>query len=454
MTRPKFFRDPIHVQLRFDDVDLSASCPTDSFSAKYSWLARKIIDTPSFQRLRFVRQNGLANLVFHGAEHTRFTHSLGVSHLAQRMYDHIIRNANLPEDEGTKLSAVIAALIHDVGHGPFSHTMEEILDLPGVQFHHERMTLRFVLEPDSEVSRLLSEVDQTLPGKIAAFFDKKVRLNNHWSYKIVSSQLDADRLDYLQRDALFAGLRGHGFDIERILDLLSHHDEQGIAVERGAIEAVEAYLVTLDLLYRAVYYHHTVRAATTMLSSLFRRAVDLHRNGDRSVFLFASFGDKFAELVDKGERMELPKYARLTEFHAWALVDHWREHKDGVLSTLSSMLLRRELFKTIPVDPQQFRDTQQREETAKEYVRRYYADLSGDVAQYFVIYDDPARTSYKRYDWSAESAEESIWLLGSGKPARPLEDDEESTIVQAFRSRRYFPRLIVPARVRDELLRS
>jgi HD superfamily phosphohydrolase len=243
MSRPKFFRDPVHLQIRFEDVNLDAACPAAPHTARQSWLARKIIDCPIFQRLRFIRQNGLANLVFHGAEHTRFTHSIGVGYLAEVMHDRICRNMGEQQDDGTKLSTVVAALIHDLGHGPFSHTMEEILAENGVAFDHEKMTLRYILEQDSEVHRLIRTVDAELPQRLAKFFDKTLRDEDHWSYKIVSSQLDADRLDYLHRDALFAGIRGHGFDLERILDLLSHHDGKSIGVERGALEAIERILL-------------------------------------------------------------------------------------------------------------------------------------------------------------------------------------------------------------------
>ncbi len=234
MSRPKFFRDPVHVQLRFEDVDLSKP-PSKNSAAMISWSARQIIDCIPFQRLRFIRQNGLANLVFHGAEHTRFTHSLGVAHLAQLMYERICRNMDSEEDDEIKFCTVIAALIHDVGHGPFSHALEEILSENGVPFHHENMTLKLLLDPESPINKFIAGIDKSLPEKIAAYFEQERRKQDHWAYKIVSSQLDADRLDYLQRDALFCGIRGQGFDLERILDLLCHSEEKRIAVERGAI---------------------------------------------------------------------------------------------------------------------------------------------------------------------------------------------------------------------------
>lgn len=451
MTRPKFFRDPVHIQIRFEDVDLKGTCPTAPYAGKQSWLTRRIIDSPTFQRLRFIRQNGLANLVFHGAEHTRFTHSIGVAHLAETMHDRICRNMGIEHNDEVKLSTVCAALIHDVGHGPFSHTMEDILSDSGVPFHHERMTLRYISDSDSEINSLLRSVDSSLPQKLAKFFDKTQRETDHWSYKVVSSQLDADRLDYLQRDALFAGLRGHGFDLERILDLLLHHDGKSIGVERGALEAIEAYLVTLDLLYRGVYYHHAIRAASRMLTSLFRRAVYLHKNGDSTLFSPHGHPSPLKYLIDEGEKLPLDKYSTLTEFQTWYLIESWTRHADKIVSELATRLLQRKLFKTIPIDPQKIQETNKRIDDAKSITRRLYPDIAQDAEQYFVMVDEPDRTSYKTYDWKAETSDESIWLVGGVKRPSPLELDDESTIVTAFRSKRYFPRIIVLPEVRDEL---
>lgn len=125
MARPKLFRDPVHGQIRFEDVDLRQPAPTDGgWSKRGNWLLRKLIDTQEFQRLRFIRQNGLANFVFHGAEHSRFSHSMGVAYLAHEMHDRIVRNMGEQPDEQWELSLGAASLLHDIGHGPFSHTLE------------------------------------------------------------------------------------------------------------------------------------------------------------------------------------------------------------------------------------------------------------------------------------------------------------------------------------------
>jgi HD superfamily phosphohydrolase len=361
------------------------------------------------------------------------------------MYERICRNTSAKEDEDQKLCTIVAAAVHDVGHGPFSHTMEEILTENGIPFDHENMTLRYIVEQDSPINRFLREADKKLPERIAAFFDQERRPADHWSYKIVSSQLDADRLDYLQRDSLFAGIKGQGFDLERILDLLCSSDGKRIAVERGAMEAIEAYLMTLDLLYRSIYYHHTVRAATRMLLSLFKRAVFLRRNGDRTVFLEA---DPLAALVDQGEKIPISEYSRLTEINAWACIATWQSHTDQILRELSGRLLERKLFKAIDLPDMGYEELKAFEEKAREITTKLYAGFPADAAQYFVAYDEPSRTSYKTYDWRPESSDDSIWLVEDDGQEHPLEADEDSTIVQAFKNKRYFPRLIVPPEVR------
>ncbi|TDR93359.1 HD domain-containing protein [Enterovirga rhinocerotis] len=439
VTRPKFFRDPLHLQIRFDLADEGK---------RYGATLLRIIDSGVFQRLRFVRQNGLANLVFHGAEHSRFAHSMGVMHVARTMYERISRNMSEPESEDEKFLIQVAGLVHDVGHGPFSHTMEEVLKENGVDFHHENMTKRFILEDGSEIFRLLSDIDPDIPDKLMPFFDKKRRVIDSWQYRIVSSQMDADRLDYVQRDALFAGLRGHGFDIERVFDLLFHH-ENSIAVDRGAIEAVEAYLVTMDQLYRAIYNHHAVRAATQMLLRLFRRAVKLHQGGNHSVFppvLGASH--PMSELLVQGDKIELDKYLRLTDAAMWSLIDVWQFSDDQILSDLSSRIVGRRLFKTISIDPIDVAKTQSLIARAEDEVARVYGEEARD---YYVMIDEPTRTSYKGYDWRPDTPNESIWLTGGGQAPRPLEDEDENAIVTAFKQKRHFPRLVLPEEVREAL---
>lgn len=451
MSRPKFLRDPLHLQLRFDAVDLDREIPASGQDGRQSWLLRKLIDTNEFQRLRLIRQNGLANLVFHGAEHSRFSHSMGVMYLARAMYTCLVRNMGEQRVVEDELATVTAALLHDVGHGPFSHTIEEVLKELKIDFHHEKLTTRFMVE-EGPLNDLLKMVDQAFPEAVAAFIDKTKRPADHWKYKIVSSQLDADRLDYLLRDAYFCGLKGHGFDHHRILDLLRHHAGTQISIEEGALEAVESYLVTLDQLYRAIYYHHAVRAANRLLTSTLKRAVVLSQQGNKSVL--GQPGSPFRELVEKGQSIDLGLYARLGEHQIWTLVDGWRDHKDATLADLASRLAGRKLPKTISPPMESYQDFKRFDDQlarAKELAVAHIPFITEENVDYYVCPDYPQRTSYKTYDWKPDSANDSIWIIEDTGKAEPLEDHGRSRIVQGLKETKYFPRLVMPKEVRELL---
>jgi HD superfamily phosphohydrolase len=481
MPRPKFYRDPVHGQIRFDRVE-EALAPSlavaDSQPERaLSWLIRRLVDSREFQRLRHIRQNGLVNVVFHGAEHSRFGHSLGCAYLSREMYYRIVRNMDEAVDGQRLLATTTAALLHDVGHGPFSHVCEEILQSYGIPFDHEVMTFRYLTEEGSEVARLLAMIDGSFPQEVGLYINKKARAKlvraqkrkDHWCYKIVSSQIDADRLDYLVRDAYYAGLEGHGFDLQRLLDMLLHLDHTRIAVYRRAIEPVEGYLLALDQMYRTVYYHHTARAASAMLSAVLRRAFELYKQGDATVLPDGGSGraHPLRALVDHGQQVDLSEYARLCEFHVFALIEDWQHSRDRVLADLAQRLLRRHLSKAIDVDPHKYNTLQRLQKRAEELVLVRLPHVDRRTVGYYVSVDEPERTSYKLYDWRNERADESIWIVdgpaaaagatASGATpttgARPIEK-EPSSIITALQTKKYFHRLIVPPEIRDELARE
>ena len=200
MARPrqlgKVFRDPVHNIINYRD------------EAVLGPLIVSLIDTPEMQRLRSVRQLGLANLVFHGAEHSRFAHSMGVAHVARRICD-VFRNEMEPLD---RVATVAAALLHDIGHAPFSHVMERVF-----HFHHESLSAAILLHPENASHQILHQVDPSLPQRVV---DLICGATAGIGRDVVSSQMDADRLDYLLRDAHMTGAEVGRYDIERILKAL------------------------------------------------------------------------------------------------------------------------------------------------------------------------------------------------------------------------------------------
>ncbi len=466
MHRPRFFRDPIHGQIRLSRINLSKGYPTAAGTAtedQEGWLILSLINCRAFQRLRHIRQNGLANMVFHGMEHSRFSHSVGVSYLAGEMYDRVVRNGEQKSDPRRRLAVVAAGLLHDIGHGPFSHSIEDVLnDLNPEEkhwFHHERMTVRILLE-DPEVREKLSAVDSDFPEYVAAYMDKALRKPDHWTYRLLSSQLDADRLDYLMRDARNAGLQGHNFDLYRIVDMLFPWNDERIVVDRHATEAVEAYLLMLEHVYRAIYFHRGIRGVTILLGSILKRAFYLHNNGNTAVLQNGSSGsaNPFRLLLEHGTQIDVNEYVRLGEFHMWNMIEDWQYGGDKILSDLSRRLMRRQRFRAQDYDPY---DMSRWQRVCEEKIADLVCEKLGylginrqEALDYYVIVDDPKRVGYKTYNWASEGKDglkdEAIWLFDAGEEAQtpvPIENETGNGIFNALKSIKHFNRMMFPHEV-------
>lgn len=320
--KPKLFRDPVH-----DTIAISRT----SAAGK---LALALIDTREMQRLRRIRQLGLSFVVYPGAEHSRFAHSLGVLWLAWQISERVAHK--LAVDEEDRVLAVAAALLHDVGHGPFSHALEAVTGID-----HEDWSRALVLDPDSEVNRTLVAFDPTLPERVTAVLDKGGAAAP-WVSDLVSSQLDADRLDYILRDGHATGVRIGNYDLARILALLEVADGH-LAVHAGAQEAVEGYLLARFHMYKQVYLHKTSRSAERMLEAALRRAALLHRN--KHAFGYWPAGPLGALI--RGETLAPGAFARIDDTHVWVALSAWMDDGDRVLADLSRGLCERRLWKPV-----------------------------------------------------------------------------------------------------------
>jgi len=419
-------------------------------------LLEAIIDTELFQRLRGIRQTAVMNLVFHGAEHSRFAHSMGAAHVAGLMLDAAARNSGLEVSTAEREETVLAALLHDVGHGPFSHSLEEII---GPGFVHEKMSVRVLTAEESEIHRLLGDYDQGLPERLRLFIEHAPpdpARRPRWTHEIVSSQLDADRLDYLARDALMAGIRTHAFDLGRLVRSLVVIDEH-LVVDARAQDIVEAFLLALDQMYGTAYYHKTVRAASLLLEATIRRALDLARDDhpaslrERLFPLRGGRADSFYMLLTAGDRMALDDFVRLDEAYVMSLFSQWRDSPDPTLSDLVVAQKTRRFPKMVrlPLEATAFSraDWHDAARQAAAIFKRRFPERD---PRYYVHFDEPERLSYKRYAPGAGA--QPIRVTASDGTARPIESDPRS-IANNLSTRLYVPRLFVPEEIREEVER-
>ena len=301
----------------------------------------ELLETRAMQRLRRIKQMGMAWLVYPGAEHSRFSHALGALHVAQR----VTRQLRL--DGRVALDVKVAALLHDIGHGPLSHAWEHAF--PGSD--HERWGARIV-EEDPELRDALEHLAPGLVETLRGFWHKTYA--PAFARKLVSSQLDVDRLDYLLRDGHFSGAGYATYDLEWILHALAvedvrrgDEDPRDLVIDyRRGMYAVEQYLFARSYMYAQVYHHKTVRAAEWMLIKLFERYTQLARGGAEPPGLPAA-----AQLA-RGAEIAVEDYLRLHDVSVFHAVDTWGGRgygppaDDAVVRDLAARLVDRRLFKT------------------------------------------------------------------------------------------------------------
>src|SRR5215210_2557613 len=298
----------------------------------------RLIDAREFQRLRRIKQLGLALYTYQGAEHSRFTHSLGVLHLMTRVLDRL--SDSFPITTEDRAAACAAALLHDVGHGSFSHVMEKVLG-----FHHEAWTVRVVMSEETDIGRVLRSYSDDLPERVASIIEG--RFQPAALGQLVSSQLDVDRMDYLLRDSLMTGAKYGIYDLEWIINALQV-DEGGerIYVAARGLYAVEEYLQARYYMFRQVYFHRTLRSAEAVLRSALRRALKLLEAGED---VWCASGTAF-EKVLRRQPLTLEEHLEIDDSDVIFHIKQWQRAGDATLRDLSRRFIGRRLFKAIDLD--------------------------------------------------------------------------------------------------------
>ena len=333
----KFINDPVHGFITINDP-----------------LIYQIISHPWVQRLRRINQMAMSYLVYPGAVHSRLHHALGAYHLmGSALYE--LRQKGIAITDQEEQAAKIAILLHDVGHGPFSHALESILvkDL-----EHEAISLMIMHALNEKFNGQLNMAIEIFTGA----YHKK------FLHQLVSGQLDVDRMDYLTRDSFFTGVIEGSVGCDRILKMLTVH-EGSLMVEEKGIYSIENFLVARRLMYWQVYQHKTVLSAEMTLVKILERAVWLFKKGDSSVASSNGLGNILFDRKSQFDNNYLEMFCSLDDSDVMSEIKKWKNHSDKIISMLSSAILNRNLLKlTIQNDPISDEEVaEKRKETAREW---------------------------------------------------------------------------------------
>lgn len=342
-------------------------------------LIYELINHPYFQRLRHIKQLGMTNLVYPGALHTRFHHAIGAMHLMTEAIE-VLRSKQIKITDEEAEAVSIAILLHDIGHGPFSHALEHTL----VQsVSHE------------DISALLMEkLNKQFNGKLSLairIFNDKYK--KKFLHQLVSSQLDMDRLDYLKRDSFFTGVSEGVISSDRIIKMLYVKDDKLVVEEKG-IYSIEKFIIARRLMYWQVYLHKTVVAGENMLVNILKRAKELSNKGVElfatpalGVFLKNNYSKK--DFIKNPELLDT--FALLDDNDIFASIKVWTKHSDKTLSMLCTSLVERKLFK-IELKKEAF-ESSYKKQLVEKVMKRY--KVSEKEASYYVVAGEIENSAYK-----------------------------------------------------------
>ncbi|HEX6244558.1 MAG TPA: HD domain-containing protein [Polyangiales bacterium] len=430
-------RDPVHGLVTFE--------------GERERVVAALLRTREVQRLRRVRQLGLASLVFPGAEHSRFAHALGAAHVMSRLLDRLgpLCASLAPEqriDDEAARDALAAALLHDLGHGPYSHLFEYVL--PGAP-RHERWTERFLLDAGSEVHAALERLGQGSAERVARLVFGEHRLS--YLGHAVSGTLDVDRCDYLLRDSHMTGVRYGIYDLDWLLRALSlgvaPSGEPVLAVEgRKGLPPLEGFFLARNFMYQQVYHHKAVRAAEVLVRAILLRASELLREGHELPAVPAALLS-----AARGDPVQLGDYFDMDDARLSHALSSFQYARDPLLADLAQRFFSRVLPKTLPLPdapegPELSLLWQSCHERAAEVAAR-----SGFRPELYVWLDLPSDVPYAEPDVADEEVHDRVlWVSLRHRPMTPLGD--VSFLLRQLRNKRTVrPRLVFPGELREAI---
>lgn len=386
----KVFRDPVYGYVHVFD--------------KLIW---DLIQTKEVQRLRRIKQLGGTYMVFHTAEHSRFSHSLGVYEMARKIIRALMYCGTVLEEE--RLLVLSAALLHDLGHGPFSHSFESVFNV-----RHELFTERIIME-DTEVNQVLESYQKGFATKVRDVINKTYE--NPLVINIISSQLDADRLDYLLRDAYFTGAPYGEIDVERILRTMRVVNNK-IVYKVSGMHAIEDYLMSRYQMYWQVYLHSTGRSFDLVIQNMLRRVRELVLSGYQFRHPIGALADLFLE-----KDLSVETYLKFDD----ATISHYAslfvEEEDEILSDFADRFIHRRLLKEMHYVPN--------DEVNKNLIKiGEYMSILGINPTYYLITDHSVKTPYDYYGHKTNCLPDCIELLMRDGSIKEI--SEVSTIIKGI----------------------
>ncbi|MDP9751433.1 HD domain-containing protein [Thermoanaerobacter pentosaceus] len=402
--KPKYLRDPIH----------------NFIVINKDWIL-KLIDTIEFQRLRQIKQLGTSEITYYGANHNRLSHSIGTMYLMEKALSQLKSNG-ASIDEETEMSALAAALLHDIGHGPFSHVFEKVIGSD-----HEKWTIDIILG-DTEINQVLRDKDKDLPQRVASVIRKEYE--HKYIVYLLSSQLDVDRMDYLLRDSYYVGVKYGLFDPDMILKSMRIHEDY-IAIDYKGLYAVEQYVHARYYMYWQVYYHKTTRGYELLLENILKRAKYLYEQNelDKGINILIP-------IFEKGNEMDVKDYIKLNDSIILYAISLWRDSKDKVLSDLCNRYLKRDLYKAYELKEDSIQYLGKIENKVKKKLVKY--GFEEENIEYYFEIDKPSNVVYDYYVEGEEGEKPVILIHKEGKYKSITRFSESIKSLAGIKKHRYY----------------